>query len=64
MSAERLAKIREFRLRQSEEELLRKRVKAGRRAFFTQEDFDHAEVWATLFRRNILREQPDESLLS
>jgi hypothetical protein len=56
MSAERLAKIREFRLRQSEEELLRKRVKAVRRAFFTQEDFDHAEVLADIYKRTILWE--------
>ena len=37
-------KIREARLRQPEAELLRKRNKAARRAYWTQEDIDHATV--------------------
>jgi chorismate-pyruvate lyase len=46
-------RIREKRLQQPLGELLRKRDKARRRAIWTQEDIDHAEVWAKDFLRKL-----------
>jgi hypothetical protein len=46
-------KIREARLHQPVEELLRKRKKAARKDIWTQEDMDHADVAADILYQKL-----------